>query len=149
MCVCLSMRVCNGSEEFGGWEYSSDARPSYLLYPVLCVHDNKQRHLGSSSWSRYSRGAVRSDHTKLVFARDTTTQGCHTPPLEIAEKQGEMPFSYLAEMPDVMLMINFVPYIYCYHADNYICTLTSPDIFFGSVSRSHLCVCVCPEKSKQ
>ena len=49
VCVCLSMRVCNGSEEFGGWEYSSDARPSYLLYPVLCVRDNKQRHLGSSS----------------------------------------------------------------------------------------------------
>ena len=31
---------------------------------------------GSSSWSRRIRSAVHSDHTKLVLARDTTTQGC-------------------------------------------------------------------------
>ena len=45
--VCLSM--CNGSGKFRGWDYSSDARPSYLLYFVLHVHDNEQTHLRSSS----------------------------------------------------------------------------------------------------
>ena len=29
VCVCLS--VCNRSGKFGGWDYSSDAQPSYLL----------------------------------------------------------------------------------------------------------------------
>ena len=35
------MSVCDGSGKFGGWDYSSDARPSYLLYFVLRVGDNK------------------------------------------------------------------------------------------------------------
>ena len=31
---------------------------------------------GSSSWSGRNRGAVQSDHARLVLARDATAQGC-------------------------------------------------------------------------
>ena len=35
------MSVRNGSGKFSGWDYASDALPSYLLYFVLHVGDNK------------------------------------------------------------------------------------------------------------
>ena len=46
----------------------------YTLYCVCSACDNKQTH-SSSSWSRHSQGAVRSDHARLVLARDATAQG--------------------------------------------------------------------------
>jgi len=80
------MPVRNGSGKFGGRDYGSDARLSYLLYFVLRVGDNKLTigehaaaelklmQSGSSSWSGRNRGAVRSDHARLVLTRETTTQ---------------------------------------------------------------------------
>jgi len=95
MCVCLCVSVCNGSGKFGRQDYRIDVQPSYLLYPVLCnacawqqvdalkEQQLKRTQLGSSRWSRgaeaeadANRGAVWSDHTRLVLARDTTAQGC-------------------------------------------------------------------------
>jgi len=52
------MSVCNGSGKFGGRDYSSDALPSYLLYFVLWVRDNRQTHSRSSSWRGRSRGTA-------------------------------------------------------------------------------------------
>ena len=40
---------------FRGLDYSSDTRPSYL---VLQVHDNKQAHSRSISWSEHNPGAA-------------------------------------------------------------------------------------------
>jgi len=75
--VCVSVSVCNRSGMLGGWDYSNDSQPSYLLYFVLHAHDNKQMHSRSSSWRGHSwRTAVWSDHMRLVLARDTTTQWC-------------------------------------------------------------------------
>jgi len=52
VCLCVS----NGSGKFGGWDYSSDARPFYLSYFVLHVRDNEQTHLRSNSWSGHNWG---------------------------------------------------------------------------------------------
>ena len=34
--------MCNGSGKFRGWDYSSDARPTYLLYFALRMHENTE-----------------------------------------------------------------------------------------------------------
>ena len=79
MCVCVCVCVCDGSEKFGGRDYSSDVRPLYILYFVLRVCDpiNKWTHSKSSSWRGRSRGSsswsghnrtLRSDYVRLVPA---------------------------------------------------------------------------------
>ena len=50
--------VCNGSGKFGGWDYGIDVQPSFLLYFVLHVRDNKWTR--SNSWSRHNQGAASS-----------------------------------------------------------------------------------------
>jgi len=43
---------------------------------VIREYQQKRMQSGSSSWSGHNQGAVQCDHTRLVLARDTTTQGC-------------------------------------------------------------------------
>ena len=43
------MSVHNGNGKFGGRDYSSDVRPSYILYFVLRVRDNKRMHSRSGA----------------------------------------------------------------------------------------------------
>ena len=42
---------------------------------VLEQQQLKRTQSGSSSWRERNRGAVQSDHVRLVLARDTTAQG--------------------------------------------------------------------------
>jgi len=77
---CACMRY--GSGMFGGWDYTGDAWPLYLLYFVLCVHDHKCQvdtireqkvKLRSRSWSRHNQGAAaETDTISSVWSRETT-----------------------------------------------------------------------------
>jgi len=49
---------------------SSDWRPSYLLYFVLSVHDNKQTYSKSSSWRGRSQAKwTQSESSKLKWTQ--------------------------------------------------------------------------------
>ena len=76
----------HGSGMFRGLDYSSDTRPSYLLYFVLRVHDNKRAplkehqlkwmQLGSSSWSGHNQGAAAEADTIGEQQLKWTQLGC-------------------------------------------------------------------------
>jgi len=66
----------------------SDLRTYYTWYYVLCVCDNKQMHLRSSSWSGHNQGAAsRSGHNQGAASWSGYSQGTIAEADEVGEQQ--------------------------------------------------------------